>query len=171
MSSLNNINFTYGNNSAYGNSPKAFKLNNGTSYNFNFYNLFYETKNDSFYCDGSNFNRTVYLDKLGLTAQEHQWLKATYLLQNVQGMDILPTNNTCLNEYQLKHIYESEICIDLSCNNITLKQEIVNCPYGCASQLNQYGDGCLQPTYILDILVIIAIIIIIVVGYIIKRKK
>jgi len=126
--------------------------------------------NKTFNFQPSETSKIVFLDRQGLTEQEHQWLKTTMFLQSVQGMDIYPTNKTCVGANTLKQEYKQEICIDSSCNNFTVKQETIPCFFGCVTEINKFSAECKEPDWLIYVIIIIIVIgIFTLIGYLWKK--
>jgi hypothetical protein len=144
----------------------SFKLEfNQSNYNCKFNSSGYNDVNKSFTCSGSDISVSVSMIKIvsggGLTVEEHNWLKTTYFLQAVQGLDIYPTNNTCISDSVLLHEYIAEMCLDSDCSNLTIRQSSVYCPFGCITDINSFNAVCKEPDYLIwIILIIIAVIVI-----------
>ena len=139
----------------------------------------YFNKNTTFSCfNNTPLNINVSMDKsAGLTLTEHEYLinmsnyvKIIYLLQSVQGSEIYPTNNTCVDDNTLKHEYITEVCLNNDCSNLTIKQSNVYCPYGCITESNAYNASCKEPDWLMWIMFIIIISIGIIIAYYLGSK-
>lgn len=154
----------------YQNSPFTDTLVNGI-YNCRFNSSFYYDKNTSFNCSNAPLEINISLERaIGLSAQEHNMLKTTYLLQSVQGADLFPTNNTCIDDNTLKHEYITEVCLNDDCSNLTIKQSNVYCPYGCITESNAYNASCKEPDWLMWVALIIIISVVAFVAFYLGGK-
>jgi len=173
---ITNINMTC-NTTVYSDKNSPFMLTMPiNNYNCFLYNFFYNNANISFGCTNKEIKTLNYtLDRLmGLSQQEYNWLKTTYLLANVQStnIEIMPTNYTCIDNFTIKKSYLMEICLDNSCNNLTMKQTNVHCPYGCEDNLGQYGADCIEPNYVIIFEIIIGVILLLIfIAWAMGRRK
>jgi hypothetical protein len=162
---LTDINISCNYSLSYNNMTSPFDINMiYRCYDCNFTRMSYYQSN-SIFCvnETSESALTIYMDLMPLYNISNT--TNDYCCPNWE----FPTSNICIDDNTLRQEYSQLLCQNGLCNNQTAIR-FINCQYGCVTQVNQYGDGCKQPDYLFDLIIIIILIIVVIIGAYVGKK-
>lgn len=86
-----------------------------------------------------------------------------------ETIGMYPFESKCLDNETLYIEYKKQSCIYTECYELSDVQ-IVNCPYGCTNEFDEFGSGCIKPDWQMYGFIIIVFVIIIILALYFKRK-
>jgi hypothetical protein len=116
--------------------------------------------NETQFCNNNNHNETIFLTIIpSFPNFIAEWTNLSCCQINDEWTTF--TLSKCLDNNKLYQEYKETKCNYNQCQNYT-KFRFTNCIYGCGTEINTYGDSCLQPNWIIYLIIIIVIVIIII---------